>query len=100
MLANAQGYQAAGRTSASVADEVTHARAVGHVCRVMPELGATTIAIALHDSRGRAFASISASAISQRMQGQHLERVVRDMRQTAKRLEAKFDFDSHLMTGG
>jgi len=99
MLANAQGYQDAGRTSASVADEVQCARATGYVCRVMPDLGATTVAIALRNSAGHAFACISASAISQRMQGQHLERVLHAMRQTAKRLEAKFDFDSHLITG-
>ena len=48
----------------------------GYVARDVSGLGTRTIAMALHDSTGKPFASLSVSTIRDRMQGEHLECVV------------------------
>ena len=91
---HAAHYLEVGRSLASVAEEVAMARISGYVVRVMPALGATTVAVAIRDKAGYPFASVSASAISQRMVGDHLSNVLKELKSIAQHIEGQIDFES------
>lgn len=94
MQTNAEVYREVGRDLSSIAEEVAVARSSGYVLRVMPALGATTVAVVVRDKAGYPFASVSASAISQRMVNEHLTLVLDRMRVAVRQIEEQVDFDS------
>lgn len=88
MTANEQTYLDNGQSLATVIDEVEKAADLGHVVRRLPELGATTVAVAICDQQHQPFAALSASAISQRMEGEHLVQAVAEMKKLRDEIEA------------
>ncbi|WP_425089721.1 IclR family transcriptional regulator [Stappia sp.] len=73
---NAERIAALGGDTSVAARLMEEARKRGYVARDVSGLGTRTIAMALHDSTGKPFASLSVSTIRDRMQGDHLECVV------------------------
>ncbi|WP_417247264.1 IclR family transcriptional regulator [Celeribacter sp.] len=53
----------------------------GYVCREVPELGIRTLAMAIQDSLGQPFASLSVSSIATRMQDPHKSKVLTMLRE-------------------
>ncbi len=95
MNENSTAYAAADRSVTSIAEEVALARACGYVRRETPALGVTTVAIAVKDTEGYPFASVSVGAISPRMQGEHFSSVLQKMQAAVARIESGVDLDGH-----
>lgn len=89
---NERSYKEAGRPIDVIAAELNEARATGHVVRRISDLGATTVAMAVRDSRKRPIGALSMSAISQRMDGAHLEQALTHMATLRDELEASLAF--------
>jgi DNA-binding IclR family transcriptional regulator len=79
LVRNKAAYREAGRPVETLLAEMEETAASGHAVRRLAELGATTVATALCDGGGRPFAALSMSAISQRMDGTHLEDAIRHL---------------------
>ncbi|MFZ5672477.1 MAG: IclR family transcriptional regulator [Pseudomonadota bacterium] len=90
--ANAEKYPHHGKTVEQVLQQVQDARARGHVMRVIPDIGVTTLSMAIRDKSRQPFASISVSSISPRMSAQHIETVLDLMRPAIGKLESAIDF--------
>lgn len=84
---NVRAYRDAGRSIEDLLAEVDAAAAAGHAVRRLPELGATTVAVALCDGGGSPFAALSMSAISQRMTGPHLAKAISHLEKARDQLE-------------
>lgn len=86
---NEERVAALGGDVRAVAEVVASSRERGYVSRDVPGLGTRTIAMALHDSTGKPFASLSVSTIRDRMQGEHLEAVVTALGEEVARIREK-----------
>lgn len=99
MQANSEKYPQHGKTIDQVQAQVADARALGHVNRVITELGVTTLSMAIRDRSRRPFASISVSSISQRMTPDHVISVLDLMRPVIHELEEAIDFSYSVFAG-
>lgn len=93
MQANADNYAAHGKSVDQIRQEVGAARELGHVVRVIPALGATTLSCPVRDQSRLPFGSISVSSISQRMTGDHLDSTLKALKDAVIEIEARIDFD-------
>ncbi len=68
---------------------IEEARQKGYVSREVSRLGIRTVAMAILDSAGTPFASLSVSTIQERMRGDHLEMVVNALEREVRRINDK-----------